>query len=286
MKAKAVVEAMEKVVLHLDSKSEVYALSPSNLLTNEEILPFRSEMLRLLEKILTHRFCYEGLYLLLETNILDYILPEVKAMVGVSQPPEFHPEGDVFEHTALTLFFLEERRFDIAMAALLHDVGKPLTYRVEERIRFDGHNVAALPLIRRISERFCLDERTRELSLFVAKEHMRLLDAREMRPGRLRNLLMHPLFEGLLRVWYADILASYGDLGDYWFVKEKFDEYKASRVTEPLLVSGDDLISAGYSPGPVFKKILEAVREAQSRREIRNREDALEFIRQRFGNLK
>jgi len=285
-KVKKVIDGIRAVLSFLNGLEEPKPLEVGESLTPEETFPFRAELVEILCEILTHELVYEGLYLLLELNILDYILPEIKAMNGVEQPPEFHPEGDVFRHTALTVHFLENPDCKVAFAALLHDVGKPVTFRIKERIRFDGHNTAAVPLIKRIAARLHLDSETTRLCIYVASEHMRLLDAKKMRSGRLLNLIKNPLFKELLVIWRADILASHGDLDDYLFILNKYQEYCNSQYSPPPLISGNDIILLGYSPGPIFKEILDAVKKAQEKGEVFTRGEALEFISKNFGTRK
>jgi len=283
VKTERLLDTLRNLLEHLDGGSPPGGVLPrSDTLTPEETFPVKDELRHLLCRLLTHRKRFYALYLMLRFGILDAILPEVKALYGVPQPPEFHPEGEVFRHTALTLHFLKEPTCGVAFAALLHDVGKPSTFAVKERIRFDSHNIEALPIIEKVAERLHLDSSTKEVCLFVAKEHMRLLDARKMRPGRLKNFLSHPLFPQLLEVWFADIAASHGDLGDYKFILAKYEESRVELERPPLLLSGTDLIKEGYKPGPLFKRMLSAVEEAQKSGIISTYEDAIRFIRDRF----
>jgi len=283
VKTERLLDALKNLLKHLDGGSPPEgALPSSDALTDEETFPVKDELRHLLCRLLTHRNRYYALYLMLSLGVLDAILPEVKALYGVPQPPEFHPEGDVFRHTALTLHFLMRPTCGLAFAALLHDVGKPSTFAVKERIRFDSHNIEALPIIERVAERLHLDSSTKELCLFVAKEHMRLLDVRKMRPGRLKNFLSHPLFPQLLKVWFADIVASHGDLGDYYYILAKYEESRAELEKPPPLLSGTDLIKEGYRPSPLFKRILSAVEEARKSGIISTYEEAIRFVRDRF----
>lgn len=276
-------DTIKSISIYLDSRGALPTPLPiMRELTPEDTSPFKEELKLSLCRLLKHRFRYYALYLMFRLNVLDAVLPEVKALYGVPQPPQFHPEGDVFRHTALTLHFLKNPTCGVAFAALLHDVGKPTTFEVKERIRFDSHNTAALPLIHRIAERLHMDDSTKRLCLFVAKEHMRLLDIRKMRLGRLKNFLSHQLFPQLLEIWYADVLASHGDTEDYHFARRKYEEYLDELRRPPPLLTGSDLIREGYTPGPLFKRILFSVNEAHKLGIINTYKEAIRFVRNTF----
>lgn len=238
----------------------------------------RDELLRLLVAPGRAR----GVRLLQESGLLAPLLPEVAATVGVPQPPEYHPEGDVFTHTVLTLHHLEEPTPVLALAALLHDVGKPPTLERADRLRFPGHDVVGAALAERVCRRLRLSGAMTARVVTLVRDHLRLQDVPRMRPGRAKRVLAREDLPDLLALHRADVLASHGDLATYHWVREA-----AARLTEeerrpPRLLTGDDLIALGYRPGPRFRDILEAVEEAQLDGRVRTRAEAEALVRERF----
>ncbi|MGD0500366.1 MAG: CCA tRNA nucleotidyltransferase [Bryobacteraceae bacterium] len=235
-----------------------------------------------LARILTEGGARRGFELLDASGLLASILPEVAAMKGVAQPPEYHPEGDVWVHTLLLLERLERPSLTLALGALLHDVGKPPTFRVAERIRFDGHVEAGVKLAGQILSRlrFSRDEIERVEALVA--NHMRFKDASEMRESTLKRFLRLPRFDEHLELHRLDVLASNRRLENYEFARRKREEFSAGRLKPPPLVTGADLIAAGYEPGPLFTRILTAVEDAQLEGLADTREDALALVRERF----
>jgi poly(A) polymerase len=238
----------------------------------------RDELLRLLVAPGRAR----GVRLLQESGLLAPLLPEVAATVGVPQPPEYHPEGDVFTHTVLTLHHLEEPTPVLALAALLHDVGKPPTLERADRLRFPDHDVVGAALAERVCLRLRLGGAVTARVVTLVRDHLRLQDVPRMRPGRAKRFLAREDLPDLLALHRADVLASHGDLTTYRWVQEA-----AARLTEeerrlPRLLTGDDLIALGYRPGPRFRVILEAVEEAQLEGRVRTRAEAEALVRTRF----
>ncbi|MGA2262622.1 MAG: CCA tRNA nucleotidyltransferase, partial [Acidobacteriota bacterium] len=233
-------------------------------------------------KILTGPLPGLGLSLLHESGLLTHILPEVEAMRGVPQPPEFHPEGDVFVHTRRALELLHNPSAVLALAALLHDVGKPATFAVKERIRFDGHVEVGARTAEEICRRLRMSNEDTELVVALVKDHLHFMNIHAMRPSTLKRFLRRPNCEDHLELHRVDCLSSHGSLDSYWFAREKYEELKREPPPPPRLVSGDDLIDMGYSPGPVFRQILEAVEDLQSETPQLSREQALEHVRQTF----
>ena len=239
----------------------------------------RDELVRLL----TGGGARRGVELLDQSGLLVEELPEVSAMKGVAQPPEFHPEGDVWTHTLLMLELMQQPTATLAFGVLLHDVGKPKTFRLEDRIRFNDHAAVgarmAADIMRRL--RFSNDE-IRTVSALVA-EHLRFKDVQKMRESTLRRFLRAPYFEELLELHRLDCLASHGWLDNYEFVRRKQLELPPEQLRPLRLITGDDLIAAGYTPGPDFRKMLDAVEDAQLEGAVNSREQALDLIRHRFG---
>ena len=235
-----------------------------------------------LNRILTEGAARRGFEWLDETGLLTHILPEVAAMKGVMQPPEFHPEGDVWTHTLLMLGMLHQPSVELAWGVLLHDVGKPPTFRIAERIRFDGHVEAGVEIGRRILHRWKLPTASvRHIEALIAN-HLRFRDIKRMKESTLKRFLRLHRFEEHLELHRLDCLASHGQLDSYEFAKRKLAELPPEVIRPPRLLTGDDLIRSGYKPGPLFKKILEAVEDAQLEGRIRTPEQALAFVRERF----
>ncbi|MFB3826167.1 MAG: CCA tRNA nucleotidyltransferase [Bryobacteraceae bacterium] len=237
-----------------------------------------------LNRILTEGGARRGFELLDETGLLTEILPEVAAMKGVAQPPEFHPEGDVWTHTLMLLKGLEQPAVTLAWGALLHDVGKPPAFRVAGRIRFDGHVEAGVAIARRILTRLRFSKDEYEQIVALVANHMRFKDAAAMRASTLKRFLRLPRFDEHLELHRLDCRASNGCLETYDFVRRKLAEFPAEQIKPAPLVTGRDLIAAGYAPGPLFAGILASVEDAQLEGAVGNREEALEFVRRRFGD--
>jgi len=239
----------------------------------------REELIR----ILTEGGARYGFELLHQSGLLADLLPEVAAMQGVAQPPEFHPEGDVWIHTLLLLEKLRDPTPTLALGALLHDVGKPPTFRVAERIRFDGHVEEGVKLAHQILSRLRFSgEQTERVEALVAN-HMRFKDVGNMRESTLKRFLRQPHFDEHLELHRLDVLSSNGQLGNYELVKRRLEEMPAEELKPAPLLRGDDLIAAGYQPGPIFGKMLAAAEDAQLEGRVRNREEALELVRTQFG---
>ena len=232
-----------------------------------------------LRRILTEGAARRGLELLDESGLLVHILPEVKAFQGVQQPPEFHPEGDVWTHVLLMLEWMKNPTVTLAFGVLLHDVGKPPTFRIADRIRFDGHAEKGAEMAREILSRlkFSNEDAARIVSLVA--EHMRFKDVRQMRPSTLKRFLRLPHFEEHLELHRLDSLASNGSTETYEFIRARLSELSIEELRPARLISGRDLIEAGYVPSPRFAQALEAVETAQLEGEIVTREQALRLAR-------
>lgn len=232
-----------------------------------------------LVRILTEGGARRGFELLDLCGLLPQILPEVKAFQGVPQPPEFHPEGDVWNHLLLMLDQLKSPSTELALGVLLHDVGKPATYSVADRIRFNGHAEFGAELAEKILQRLKFShEETEQVTALVAN-HMRFKDVEQMRLSTLKRFLALPHFDEHLKLHRLDCLASNGYTAAYEFVQEKLREFNAEELRPARLISGRDLIGAGYPPGPDFRRALDAVETAQLEGEIHTREEALRVAR-------
>jgi poly(A) polymerase len=237
-----------------------------------------------LTKMLTEGAARRAFELLDETGLLAVVLPDIARMKGVEQPPQFHPEGDVWIHTRIMLEGLTpDCSPTLAWGVLLHDVGKPPTFTPATgpgtRIRFDGHVEVGVRMAEHICRalRFSNDE-AEQIEALIAN-HMRFKDVPQMRPATLKRFVRLPRFEEHLELHRLDCLASHGNLETYTFVQQFFLETPPEKVYPPKLVTGDDLRSMGLVPGPRFKEILLAVEEAQLEGRLTDRESALQYAR-------
>ena len=237
-----------------------------------------------LTRMLTEGHARRAFLLLDESGLLERVLPEISAMKGVEQPAEFHPEGDVFVHTLLLLENLPNPcPMTLAWGALLHDVGKPPTFRVApDRIRFDNHVEVGVKMAEEICRRLRFSNDETEQILALVENHMRFGHVSRMKESTLKKFLRMPVFDEHLALHRADCLASHRNLSTYEFIREKRAEIPEETMRPAPLVTGDDLIRAGHVPGPKFREILGAVEDAQLEGRLASREEALEFVRREF----
>jgi poly(A) polymerase len=235
-------------------------------------------------RILTEGGARRGFELLDTTGLLEVLLPEVAAMKGVEQSPDYHPEGDVFAHTLLLLEQLDAQTTEtLAYGCLLHDIAKPVcARRVGERITFYGHTERGAEMADAILQRLKRSRDTRERVSYLVHNHLRHTQAPAMRLSTLKRFLGEPDIEELLELTRIDALAANGDLTSYNFCKQKLAELKAEEIHPEPLVRGRDLIALGLTPGPLFGEILAQVEEAQLSGEINNRQDAIAWIKKNF----
>ena len=233
-------------------------------------------------KILTEGRPRQGFELLDATKLLQEVLPEVKRMQGVAQPPEFHPEGDVWVHTMMMLDGLRAPTPTLALGVLLHDVGKPPTFSVRERIRFDNHVEVGAKMAEEILARLRLPSRDTERVVELVRHHLRFMDFPRMRRSTQLRFLRLPGFAEHLELHRLDCLASHGDLSTYDMAKRLLEETPPETVRPAPLLRGDDLIAEGYSPGPIFKEILQAVEDAQLEGRVHSSAQALSLVLERF----
>lgn len=232
-------------------------------------------------KMLTEGHARRAFELLDESGLLAEVLPEIKKMQGVEQPPQFHPEGDVWVHTLMLLDGLPAGvSKTLALGVLLHDVGKPPTFRVApDRIRFDQHADVGTRMAEEICHRFRMsNEDTRQVCALVAN-HMRFGDVMKMKESTLKRFFRLPRFEEHLELHRLDCLSSHRDLSLYDFAREKFHAIPAQQIQPQPLINGDDLIAAGYPPGPKFKELLTIVEDAQLEGTISSKEEALGLVK-------
>ncbi len=248
-----------------------------------EIVEISAERIRdELNAMLTEGAPHKAFALLDETGLLEAVLPEAAKMRGVPQAPEHHPEGDVWTHTLLLLDNLRDPSVTLAWGALLHDVGKPETIEFADRIRFHGHVEVGVKLAEEILTRLRFSNQQIERILALVANHMRFGHVTEMRTGRLKRFLQTDGFDEHMELHRLDCVASHGMLGNYEFVREKVAEIPESELRPPRLVRGDDLIAAGYRPGPVFREMLEWVETEQLEGRVTTKYDAMIKLGERF----
>jgi poly(A) polymerase len=236
-------------------------------------------------RILTEGGAHRGFELLDETGLLEAALPEIAAMKGVEQSPDYHPEGDVFTHTLLLLGQLKAPTETLAYGCLLHDVAKPVCMRREgERITFYGHMERGAEMAEAILQRLKRSRDTWERVSYLVRSHLRHTQAPNMRLSTLKRFLGEDGIDELLELTRIDALAANGDLTHYNFCKAKLAELEEEDIHPEPLVRGRDLIELGLTPGPVFGQILAQVEEAQLGGELRGRQEAIEWVKKNFAN--
>ena len=255
----------------------------------EEIRQVSPERLRdELTKMLTEGAARRAFELLDETGLLQQVLPEIAAMKGVEQPPQFHPEGDVWIHTRLMLeALLAGVSPTLAWGVLLHDVGKPPTFKsaseTGDRIRFDGHVDVGVRMAEEICRRLRFSNEDTEQILALVDNHMRFKDVESMRASTLKRFVRLPHFDEHLALHRVDCLSSHGNLGSYELVRRFIAETPPEQVRPERLITGDDLQAMGFRPGPVFSQILGSLEDAQLEGEVKTREEAAQFVLKQFG---
>ena len=241
-----------------------------------------------LSKILTEGAARRAFELLDETWLLEQVLPEIAAMKGVEQPPQYHPEGDVWTHTRMMLEGLSAGASPtLAWGVLLHDVGKPPTFKsaseTGDRIRFDRHVEVGVPMAEEICRRLRFSNEDTEQILALVGNHMRFKDVESMRAATLKRFVRLPRFDEHLALHRLDCLSSHRHLESYEFIERFIAETPPEQVRPERLLTGDDLRNLGFRPGPVFSKILRNLEDAQLEGQVKTREAAREFVLERFG---
>jgi poly(A) polymerase len=240
-----------------------------------------------LTKLLTEGAARTGFELLEKSWLLSIVLPEIAAMKGVKQPPEYHPEGDVWTHTLLMIEGLPAGTSPtLAWGVLLHDVGKPPTFRpasqTGDRIRFDRHVDVGIRMAEAICQRYRFSNEETEQIVALVANHMRFMAVDQMRASTLKRFVRLPQFEEHMELHRLDCLSSHRNLDSYGMVQRFLAETPAEEVRPQRVLTGTDLSEMGYIPGPVFSEILLAVEEAQLEGQILTKTEAEEFVRKRF----
>lgn len=243
-----------------------------------------------LTRILTEGAARRGFELLDVSGLLAQVLPEVTRLKGVEQPPQYHPEGDVWIHTLMLLDHLPAGvSATLAWGMLLHDIGKPATFtppdpaKPGDRIRFNGHVEVGVTIARAILNRLRFSNEDCTLILALVQHHMQFGDIMKMKHSTLKRFLRLPKFEEHLALHYADVMSSNRHTELYEFAKQHYEESPPEVIRPALLVTGQELIDAGYRPGPTFKAMLIAAEDAQLEDAVATREEALAMLRQKFG---
>jgi poly(A) polymerase len=270
-----------------------YQIDPATMAAIQKLAPrihqVSSERVREeLTQMLTEGRASQAFELLDTTKLLAEVLPEIAAMKGVEQPPQYHPEGDVFVHTLLLLEKLPRGASGsisktLAWGALLHDVGKPATFRVApDRIRFDGHVEVGVKMAAEILRRLRFSNDATDRILALVDNHMRFGQVQRMNQSTLKKFLRLPAFDEHLELHRIDCLTSHGQLDAYEYSLEQLRSMPPEAIRPTPLITGRDLIEAGYEPGPRFKEVLAAVEDAQLDGRLTSREAAMEFVRREF----
>ena len=235
-------------------------------------------------RILTEGGPKKGFELLDRSGLLKILLPEIEAMKGVEQSPDYHPEGDVFTHTMLTLGHLGSPTETLAYGCLLHDVAKPVCIRRDEqRLTFYGHTEKGAEMAEEVLKRLKRSRATWERVAYLVRNHLRHVQAPQMRLSTLKRFLGEDGIDELLELTRIDALSANGDLQHYRFCKQKLTELEEEEIHPEPLLRGRDLIAMGFSPGPNFQTILKQVEEAQLGGELSSREEAMEWVNKHYS---
>ena len=274
-----------------------FAIDPATMRAMQQLAPqihqvsperVRDELTRML----TEGHARRAFELLDEAGLLAEILPEAVKMHGVEQPPDWHPEGDVWTHTMLLLEQLASGcSATLAWGALLHDIGKPATFHIDrsgkngrsERIRFNGHVEVGVRIAEIILRRLRFSNEDAEQIVALVKNHMRFGDILDMRESTLKRFLRLPRFDEHLALHWLDCTSCHGRLGLYDFAKARYEAAPVEQMRPQLLVTGDDLIHFGYKPSPQFKAMLEMAEDAQLEGTIHSTADGLALVQRHFG---
>lgn len=237
-------------------------------------------------KMLTEGGAGRALELLDETGLLAEILPEAAATKGVEQPPEYHPEGDVFTHIHIMLSHLERGCSPtLAMAVLLHDIGKPVTQTFEDRIRFNNHDAAGAEMAAKVCSRLRFSNAQTGRILWLIRQHMRVSHLPEMRESKRKRFVREAGFDELMELWRLDSLASHRKRRKLEWTLDYLAQVAPQRVRPEPLLRGGDLKALGYPQGPLYGQMLEAVEDAQLEGEITTKDEAITFVRRRFPQV-
>ncbi len=234
-------------------------------------------------RIMLHPRRVRGFDLLCDSGLMALIIPEILTLRGCEQPPEFHPEGDVFIHTRLMLSLLPETvSTPLVLSVLLHDIAKPATQRWDEaagRFRFNEHDKLGAEMAEGILRRLRYPNEVIHAVVEMVAHHMAYMNVQKMRPAKLKRFMARPTFAEELELHRVDCLGSHSALDNLVFLREKQEEFAREPIIPPRLVGGHDLIALGLAPGPEFKHLLEEIQTRQLEGTLTTREDALAWVR-------
>jgi len=226
-----------------------------------------------------------GFDLLVDSGLMQAILPEILDLQGCEQPPQWHPEGDVFVHTRIMLGLLpDDASLPLVLSVLFHDIAKPATYSydpTEDRIRFNGHDKLGAEMTEGILRRLRYSNDIIEAAVGGVERHMQFKDVQKMRTSKLKRFMARPTFDDELELHRVDCSSSNGLLDNYEFLREKSREFAAEPLIPERLLDGRDLIACGWKPGPQLGKILKEIQDMQLEGELTSREEALEWLKKR-----
>ncbi len=217
-----------------------------------------------------------------DTGLLPIILPEVAALKGIEQPPQFHPEGDVFVHTVLMLEKIKNADLLLALAILFHDIGKPKTMKVTDRIRFSCHDAVGARMTEEVMRRLRFSNKEIDHVVQCVQNHMNIMHVKKMREGKLKRFIASETFENELMLHKIDCEASHGMLDNYQFLVEKRDLFRKENLKPKPHLTGQDLIRLGMRPGPQFKDILAEAYDLQLEGTITSKEEALSWVNRSY----
>ncbi|MBC8127068.1 MAG: CCA tRNA nucleotidyltransferase [Gloeobacteraceae cyanobacterium ES-bin-144] len=230
-----------------------------------------------------------GLEALVKSDLIRHFLPEVLPMIGCEQPPEWHPEGDVYTHTLIMLEMLEpDAPLDLCLAVLLHDIAKPPCRTVDDdtgRIRFNGHESMGAQMADTILRRLRYPNDTIANVVMMVGRHMQFMNVQKMRVAKLKRFIAESTFDQEMELHRVDCASSNGFTDNYEFLQAKTHEFAAEPLIPPPLVKGHDLIKLGLRPGPRFKEILESLQTEQLEGRLTSRDSALEHLRKLASDL-
>ncbi len=262
----------------LEPQTRAAISSCANLLEKISLERIRDEF----SKIMISPRRRAGVELLVETGLMQHIVPEFLATIGCEQPPNWHPEGDVYRHTCMMLEMLEpDAPLELALAVLFHDIAKPPCQTVDEtgRIRFNGHDSAGADMARQILNRLKYPKYVIDAVVPMVARHMQFMNVQQMRVARLKRFMAEPTFQQEMELHRVDCGSSNGFTDNYEFLRAKETEFAGEPLLPLPLVTGRDLIDMGLKPGPQFREILEAIQTEQLEGRILEREPALEYLK-------
>lgn len=235
-------------------------------------------------KIMLHENRVRGFDLLVNSGLMKHILPEILVLQGCEQPPQFHPEGDVFIHTRLMLSLLPaEVSLPLVMSVLLHDIAKPATQTRDAdtgRIRFNGHDKLGAEMTGEIMRRMKFPNDVIEPTMVAVEHHMGFIGVKNMRTATLKRFMSRPTFEDEMALHRVDCLGSNGKLDNYDFMLAKRKEFANAPLVPPRLINGSDMIKQGWSAGPAMGRLLNAVQTLQLEGTLKTKEEALAWVQE------